>query len=87
MEFQMPFIRTNIPSDTPIEQQEKIVQGIHLALVDSIGMPNEELFNMVSYYEANQFACSRNFNGVLRSERVVVIEITMRRGCVVEVTR
>ena len=76
----MPFIRTSLSVDTSLEQQEKIVQGIHQALVDSIGMPNDELFNMVSRYEANQFACSRNFNGVLRSERVVVIEITMRRG-------
>ena len=76
----MPFIRTNLPIDTPPEQQQSIVQGIHQALVDGIGMPQEELFNMVSPYSAGQFACSRNFNGVDRSDRVVVIEITMRRG-------
>jgi len=80
MKENMPFIRTNLPIDTKPEQQCRIVQGIHQALVDSIGMPQEELFNMVSPYAAGQFACSRNFNGINRSDRVVVIEITMRRG-------
>lgn len=76
----MPFIRTNLPADTSPEQQRHIVQGIHDALVESIGMPQDELFNMVSPYSPGQFACSPNFNGVARSDRVVVIEITMRRG-------
>ncbi len=76
----MPFIRTNLPIDTSPEQQRNIVQGIHDALIESIGMPQDELFNMVSPYIAGQFACSPSFNGVVRSDRVVVIEITMRRG-------
>ena len=76
----MPFIRTNLPADTRPEQQRGIVQGIHDALVESIGMPQDELFNMVAPYAAGQFACSPNFNGVERSDHVVVIEITMRRG-------
>jgi phenylpyruvate tautomerase PptA (4-oxalocrotonate tautomerase family) len=76
----MPFVRTNLPIDTSPEQQRSIVQGIHQALVDSIGMPQDELFNMVTPYSAEQFAFSRTFNGVDRSDRVVVIEITMRRG-------
>ena len=76
----MPFVRTNIPADTSPSQRESIVQGIHQALIDSIGMPPDELFNMVAPYTPGQFACSRTFNGMNRSDRVVVIEITMRRG-------
>lgn len=76
----MPFIRTNIHRDTPQAVRQHIVTGIHNALVASIGMPEDELFNMVSEYEPSQFWCSRTFNGMARSERVVVIEITMRRG-------
>lgn len=76
----MPFIRTHLPQDTSPAQQQGIVEGIHQALVDSIGMPEDELFNMVAPYAPGQFWCSRTFNGVARSERVVVVEITMRRG-------
>ena len=76
----MPFIRTSIPQDTTPAQQQGIVDGIHQALVDSIGMPQDELFNMVATYAPGQFACSRSFNGMARSDRVVVVEITLRRG-------
>lgn len=76
----MPFIRTHVPQDTPAPQRHAIVQGIHQALVDAIGMPPDELFNLVAGYAPGDFACSRTFNGVARSERVVVVEITLRRG-------
>lgn len=76
----MPFIRTNLPKDMPAAQQEAIVMGIHQALIDSIGMPQDELFNLVAGYEPGQFWCSRSFNGINRSDRVVVVEITLRRG-------
>ena len=76
----MPFIRTYIPQDTSPFARESIVQGIHQALMDSIGMPSDELFNLVTGYAPGEFACSRTFNGVSRSDRVVVIDITLRRG-------
>ncbi len=76
----MPFIRTNLPQDTSPERQRAIVEGIHQALVDSTGMPQDELFNMVAPYAPGQFWFSRTFNGGARSDHVVVIEITMRRG-------
>ena len=37
----MPFIRTYIPQDTSPFARESIVQGIHQALMDSIGMPSD----------------------------------------------
>ena len=76
----MPFIRTCVHKDTPVAQRQSIVDGIHQALVDSIGMPADELFNLVTDYDAQQFFYSRTFNGVARSDAVVVIDITLRRG-------
>ncbi len=76
----MPFIRTNVHKNTTQDTREHIVNGIHQALVTAIGMPEDELFNMVSEYDNTQFFCSKTFNGMTRSENVVVIEITMRRG-------
>lgn len=76
----MPFIHTNLPDSTPSRTREAIVRGIHQALVESIGMPEDELFNLVTGYAPGQFAFSRSFNGVSRSDAVVVVEITLRRG-------
>jgi phenylpyruvate tautomerase PptA (4-oxalocrotonate tautomerase family) len=76
----MPFVHTYLPQSTSISQRDAVVQGVHQALVEGIGMPEDELFNMVHSYAPGQFAFSRSFNGVARSDAVVVVEITMRRG-------
>ena len=54
--------------------------GIHSALVEGIGMPQDELFNLGQDYDPADFFYSRSFNGIARSDNVVMVEITMRRG-------
>jgi len=76
----MPFIRSAVRKGTNPETKQAIVDGIHQALVQSIGMPAEELFNLVTEYEPENFFYDRRFNGIARSNSMVVIEITMRRG-------
>ena len=76
----MPFIRTAVPQETNQATRELIVASIHDALVSAIGMPEDELFNLLSDYTADSFMFSRSFNGIARSDKVICIEITMRRG-------
>ncbi|MCY1707259.1 tautomerase family protein [Pannonibacter sp. SL95] len=76
----MPFVRTAIPKGTDTLHKQQIVQGIHDALVESIGMPKDELFNLVTQYSDDEFFYDRGFNGIARSDRLIVVEITMRRG-------
>ncbi|GGF71564.1 tautomerase [Azorhizobium oxalatiphilum] len=76
----MPFVRTALPKGTEQSRKILIVEGIHDALVEGIGMPKDELFNLVSEYGDGEFFYDRSFNGIARSENLVVVEITMRRG-------
>jgi phenylpyruvate tautomerase PptA (4-oxalocrotonate tautomerase family) len=76
----MPFVKTAVPNTTSAGQRKAIVDGIHEALVGCIGMPQDELFNLVTPYAPEQFFYDRTFNGVSRSDKLVVVEITMRRG-------
>ena len=76
----MPFIRTAVPFGIEPARKRSVVEGIHDALVDSIGMPKDELFNLVSTYQDEEFFFDRRFNGIARSAAVIVVEITMRRG-------
>ena len=76
----MPFIRVAVKKGTSPLQKQGIVDGIHQALVDSINMPEDELFNLMTEYDPENFFYSRTFNGIARSDNLVVIEITMRRG-------
>ena len=76
----MPFIRSAVKRGTSPEKKQAIVEGVHQALVESIGMPAEERFNLITEYEPENFFYDRKFNGIARSDDLVVIEITMRRG-------
>ena len=76
----MPFIRTVVKKGSSPLQKQAIAEAIHRALVDSIQMPEDELFNLVTEYQAEDFFYSRSFNGIARSDNLVVVEITMRRG-------
>lgn len=76
----MPFIRTTLPETTSKSHRDDIVKSIHDALVSSIDMPAGELFNLVSTYNHDTFYYSRSFNGIARSDNLIVVEIIMRRG-------
>lgn len=76
----MPFIRTSVRKGTSQQRIAAIVDGVHQSLVEAIGMPPDELFNLVSDYDPERFFYDRSFNGIARSDELVVIEITMRRG-------
>lgn len=76
----MPFVRTAVKAGTSADLKKKIVQGVHQALVDAIGMPPDELFNLVDEYTETDFFFDRGFNGIARSDAIVVVEITLRRG-------
>lgn len=76
----MPFVRTAVPFGMDSARRHHIVEGIHDALVDSIGMPRDELFNLVNEYRDQDFFFDRGFNGIARSDALIVVEITMRRG-------
>lgn len=73
-------IRTAVKAGTSPSQKEKIISGIHDVLVKAIGMPEDELLNLVQDYALGDFFYNRTFNGIVRSDNVIVVEITMRRG-------
>ena len=76
----MPFVRTALRHGTEPARRQNIVRGIHDALVEGIGMPEDELFNLVTEYRDGEFFFDRSFNGIARSDDLIVVEITMRRG-------
>lgn len=76
----MPFIRTNVHQSMSQSKRGIVVGCIHDALIKAIGMPEDELFNMVNEYTSEDFFFNKTFNGYKRSDTPVVIEITMRRG-------
>ncbi|MGN2251427.1 tautomerase family protein [Frateuria sp. GZRe14] len=76
----MPFTHVAIPAGTPPADKAAIARGVHEAMVAALGIPDDDFFQMVCEYQPGDFLFDRGFLGVQRSDRVVVIRITLRRG-------
>ncbi len=76
----MPFTRVAVKRGTSSGQKEAIAHGVHQAMVDSLGIPQDDFFQLFSEYGPSDFFFDRHFLGIDRSDELVVVQITMRRG-------
>lgn len=76
----MPFTRVTIPAGTPAELKAAIARAIHQAMVEEIGIPEDDFFQLLGEYQPGDFFFDPGFLGVQRSDRLVVVQITLRRG-------
>lgn len=76
----MPFTRVSVKQGTTPEQKQAIAHSVHRAMVDSIGIPQDDFFQLISEYKPEDFFFDSNFLGVERSNDLIVVQITLRRG-------
>ena len=76
----MPFTRVAIPAGTSPAHKAAIARGVHEAMVAAIGIPENDVFQLLSEYQPGDFVFDRGFLGMQRSDRIVVVQITLRRG-------
>ncbi|SEI88325.1 tautomerase family protein [Frateuria terrea] len=76
----MPFTRVAIPAGTPQMQKASIARAVHAAMVATIAIPEDDFFQLLSEYQPGDFHFDRSFLGHLRSDQMVVVQITLRRG-------
>lgn len=76
----MPFTRVAIPAGLSSGHKRAIARGVHEAMVAAIGIPEDDFFQLLSEYAPGDFLFDRGFLGMQRSDRMVVVQITLRRG-------
>lgn len=76
----MPFTRISIPAGTSPAHKAAVARGVHEAMVAAIGIPGDDFFQLLSEYRPGDFLFDRGFLGVQRSDALVVVQITLRRG-------
>jgi phenylpyruvate tautomerase PptA (4-oxalocrotonate tautomerase family) len=79
METQMPLIRISLRDDTPTATQAAISDGAHRALVDAIGIPANDKFQLIDRYPPDAIIASPDYLGGNRIN-VVFVEVTLTRG-------
>src|SRR4051812_37893540 len=76
----MPLVRISLRAGKPPEYRRAIADGIHGALVDVIGIPPKDRFQIISQQDDENRIYDRDYLGVQRSDDTVFVEISLRRG-------
>ncbi|TDO67644.1 tautomerase-like protein [Kribbella sp. VKM Ac-2571] len=75
----MPLVRIDLSADRPAAQRRAIADGVHHALVEAIGIPADDRFQIVTPHAAGELIFDPSYLGVDRRD-VVYIQITLVQG-------
>ena len=76
----MPLVRIDVlPGRTP-EQLRAIGDGVHRALIEAIGIPEADRFQVISQNTRDSLLFDPGYLGIRRTEGVVFVQITMSSG-------
>jgi phenylpyruvate tautomerase PptA (4-oxalocrotonate tautomerase family) len=78
-ESAMPLVRITLRADLPARTQRDIADGVHTALVEAIGIPVADRFQIISTRPADALIFDPDYLGVARQD-LVAVEITLVRG-------
>jgi phenylpyruvate tautomerase PptA (4-oxalocrotonate tautomerase family) len=80
----MPLVRIDVlPGRTP-EQLRAIADGVHRALIEAIGIPEADRFQVISQNTRDSLLFDPGYLGIRRTEEVVFVQITMSSGRTLE---
>jgi phenylpyruvate tautomerase PptA (4-oxalocrotonate tautomerase family) len=76
----MPLVRISLRRGKTREHRQAIADGIHRALVDVIGIPPKDRFQLITEHDDEHRLYDRDYLDVARSDDTVFVEISLRRG-------
>jgi len=82
----MPFVRIDLKQDFPPTLRRAIADGVHAALVEAIGIPPDDRFQVVASH-GDGVIHDANYLGIARSDGIVMIEIHLSVGRTLEQKR
>ena len=83
----MPLVRIALRAGTPSATQRAIADGVHQALIETLGIPAADRFQLISEYRAEQFLYDPSYLNIPRTEQLVMLQITISHGRSIEQKR
>jgi 4-oxalocrotonate tautomerase len=80
----MPLVRIDLRRGMPREYRQALADGVYEAMRESIGIPENDRFILVSEHDAENLSYDRHYLGIERGDDFVSVQITLRRGRSVE---
>jgi 4-oxalocrotonate tautomerase len=83
----MPLVRIDVRQGKSTSELGAIADGIHRALVETLGIPALDKFQIVTEHAPERLFADAEYLGIRRSAGVVMIQITLSLGRSVEQKR
>ena len=80
----MPLVRISVDASGPAETRKTIASEVYESMRETISIPEGDRFILVASHSADEWFIDPNFPGMNRSEKYVLIHITLSRGRTVE---
>lgn len=76
----MPLVRIALREGTPAEYRRAIADGVHQAMIDALAIPSDDRFQVIAEHSADNLIYDPQYLGIKRTDRVVLIQITLSAG-------
>ena len=83
----MPFVNIYLRQGKNADYVREISTAIHEALVEHAGVPADDRFQVIQELEPDRMIAHPTYGGVLRSNDLVIIQITLNTGRTLEVKK
>jgi 4-oxalocrotonate tautomerase len=76
----MPLVRISVQQGTTPEYRRALGDGVHRAMVEAIAVPVDDRFQVITEHPPGGIIYDAHYLGIERSERVVLVQITLSAG-------
>ncbi len=83
----MPLVRIDVLEEYTTEQKAALGDGVHRALVDAIGIPPLDRFQVIASHSPGNLVFDPTYLGIPRTAGVVFVQIAMSAGRTLEQKR
>ena len=83
----MPLVRVSLVKGKPEAYRRKVGDAVHRALVETIGVPALDRFQLITEHEPGDIVYDSNYLGIARSSDIVIIQVTLSAGRTLEQKR
>ncbi len=80
----MPLQRISVVSGKDVAYRLAVAEGVHRALVETLGVPEDDRFQLVTEHAPGAIFCSPSYLGIAHGRAPVFVQITLNRGRTVE---
>ncbi len=83
----MPAVTIDLLAGRTAEELGRIADAVHDAIVEALDVPERDRFQIVTEHESHAFHFNRSYLEIERSERFVLVRITLAAGRSTDVKR